>query len=163
MHLAGRDLDRLTDANGRSTEEGPALRDALSVARRAADDEALAAAARESFRTKPMPTVEPDDDIRAHLNPGERVHALRTRAILNVPGGEHVPGYGGTLYLTSRRLVHLGQVMKSVQLADVVESSLAGDRLLLTLAGGDGVSIDVDRPRLLRAEMAEAARGLRIR
>jgi hypothetical protein len=163
MHLAGRDLDRLTDANGRSTEEGPALRDARAAAHRAADDEALAAAARKSFTAGPMPTVDPDDTIRHHLDPGERVHALRTRAILCVPGGENVPSHGGTLYLTSRRLVHLGQVMKSVQLTDVVESSLAGERLLLTLAGGEGVSIEVDRPRLLRAEIAEAARGLRIR
>jgi hypothetical protein len=49
----------------------------------------------------------------------------------------------------------------SVQLTDIVETSLAGERLLLTLREGEGLSLDVDRPRLLRAEMAEAGRGLR--
>jgi hypothetical protein len=58
-------------------------------------------------------------------------------------------------------LVHLGQVVVTVQLTDIVETSLAGERLLLTLREGDGLSLDVDEPRLLRAQMAEAARGLR--
>ena len=49
----------------------------------------------------------------------------------------------------------------SVQLTDIAESSLAGERLLLTLSNGEGLSLDLDRPRLLRAEMAEATRGLR--
>jgi hypothetical protein len=49
----------------------------------------------------------------------------------------------------------------SVQLTDIEETSLAGERLLLSLSNGEGLSLDVDRPRLLRAEMAEAARGSR--
>ena len=66
-----------------------------------------------------------------------------------------------TLYLTSRRLVHLGQVVLSVNLIDIEESSLAGERLLLTLRNGEGLTLDVDRPRLLRAEMAAAGQELR--
>jgi hypothetical protein len=103
----------------------------------------------------------PDDTIKLHLAEGELVYALRRHAILRAPGGDAALGYGGTLYLTSRRLVHLGQVVMSVQLNDIVETSLAGERLLLTLREGEGLSLDVDRPRLLRAEMAEAGRGLR--
>jgi hypothetical protein len=48
-----------------------------------------------------------------------------------------------------------------VQLTVMVEPWLAGVRLLLTLRQGEGLSLDVDQPRLLRAEMAEAAREIR--
>ena len=163
MHLAERDRDSSRTANSTDefTEEGPALRDASASVERAAQDEADAAAARERFRIGPIPALEPDEDIAGHLSQGEVVHALRRRAILRAPGGDTSLGYGGTLYLTSRRLVHLGKVVMSVQLTDIAESSLAGERLLLTLNNGEGLSLDVDRPRLLRAEMAEAARELR--
>lgn len=164
MHLAERDrdpsdeLNTLTEA---STEEGPALRDATAAAVRIADDEAAAEAAREQFRIAPLPAIEPDEAIKGHLDPGELVHALRSRAILRAPGGDPALGYGGTLYLTSRRLIHLGQVVVTVQLADIVETSLAGELLLLSLRGGEGLSLAIDRPRLLRAELAEIARELR--
>lgn len=164
MHLAERDRGP-SDGSGRSTdeltEEGPALRDAATVAERAADDEAEADRARERFRIGPVPAIDADEVVRPHLAQGELVHALRNRAILRAPGGDAALGYGGTLYLTSRRLIHLGQVVMSVQLTDIVETSLAGERLLLSLRDGEGLSLDVDRPRLLRAEMSEIARGLR--
>ena len=51
--------------------------------------------------------------------------------------------------------------MVSVSLTDVQESSLAGERLLLTLRDGEGLTLDVDKPRLLRAEMAAVGQGLR--
>ena len=161
MHLAERDRDPSDEPVDVSTEEGPALRDAAAATERAAHDEAQAAAARERFRIGPIKAVEPDDAIRSHLSEGELVHALRRHAILRAPGGDAALGYGGTLYLTSRRLIHLGQVVMTVRLTDIVEASLAGERLLLTLREGEGLSLDVDRPRLLRAEMAEAGRGLR--
>lgn len=163
MHLAERDLDPSRDANSKdeSTEEGPALRDASATVRRADADEAEAAAARERFRIGPIPGLEPDEHVAHRLSEGELVHALRTHAILRAPGGDQSLGYGGTLYLTSRRLIHLGQVEMSVQLTDIEETSLAGERLLLSLCNGEGLSLDLDRPRLLRAEMAEAMRVLR--
>jgi hypothetical protein len=161
MHLAERDRDRSRPSIERSTEEGPALRDAAAVAERAAADEADAALARERLRDGPLPTIEPDDGVVAHLTAGECVHDLRTRAILRTPGGESTLGYGGSLYLTSRRLVHLGQVNVTVQLTDIVETSLAGERLLLTLPRGEGMSLDVERPRHFRAHLAAAQRRLR--
>jgi hypothetical protein len=162
MHLAERNRDRSASypAEG-STEEGPALRDAASVAARAADDEEAAAGARDRFRVGPIPAIEPDDAIRAHLDDDELVHALRSHAILRAPGGDGALGYGGTLYLTSRRLLHLGQVVVSVRLTDIEETSLAGERLLLTLRDGEGLALDVDGPRLLRAELAAVGRELR--
>jgi hypothetical protein len=162
MHLAERNRERPAHPAERSTEEGPARRDAAIAAARAADDEEAAVAARDRFRIGPIPAIEADDVIRPHLATEERVHALRSHAILSGPGGEGALGYGGTLYLTSRRLVHLGQVVLSVNLADLQESSLAGERLLLTLRDGEGLVLDVDQPRLLRAEMAAAGRALRL-
>jgi len=161
MHLAERDRDPSDETVDVSTEEGPALRDAVTAAERAADDEAAATLARKRFRIGPMEALAPDEAIGPRLAEGELVYALRRHAILRAPGGDAALGYGGTLYLTSRRLVHLGQVVMSVQLTDIVETSLAGERLLLTLREGEGLSLDVDRPRMLRAEMAEAGRGLR--
>ncbi len=109
----------------------------------------------------PVPEIEADDNIAPHLFEGELVHDLRRHAILKAPGGDAALGYGGTLYLTSRRLIHLGQVVMTVRLTDIVESSLAGERLLLTLRDGEGLALDLDRPRLLRAEMAALTRELR--
>jgi hypothetical protein len=130
----------------------------MAAADRAAADEADAAEARIRLRDGAPPVIDPDDQIVGHLTPGESLHGLRARAILMTPGAEHALGYGGSLYLTSRRLVHLGQVMVSVQLSDIVETSLAGERLLLALRDGEGVSLDLDRPRLFRAELAATMR-----
>jgi len=161
MQLAERDRDpseaRTVDG---STEEGPALRDASAAAERAADDESQAAEARERFLIDSLPEIAPDEAIGPQLAPDERVHTLRRHAMLNAPGGATL-GYGGTLYLTSNRLIHLGQMVVSVHLTDILETSLAGERLLLTLRHSEGLTLDVDRPRLLRAEMAEAGRRLR--
>lgn len=144
-----------------STEEGPALRDATAAAERAARDEADADAARERLRAAPMLVIPADERLAPHLAPGEGVHSERRSAILSVPGGDRALGYGGTLFLTSRRLIHQGQVTVSVQLADIVETSLAGERLLLALRDGEGMAFDIDRPRLFRAEIAAAMRALR--
>jgi len=161
MQLPGRDRDSSPSTVDESTEEGPALRDAGLVAERAMADAAAARDARNRLRTSPVPTIDADERIEPHLLLGEVVHGLRSHAILRAPGGDEALGYGGTLYLTSRRLVHVGQVIVTVQLTDIMESSLAGERLLLSLRGGEGLTLDLDRPRLLRAEMAAATRQLR--
>lgn len=161
MQSPERDQDPSPTTVETSTEEGPALRDASTAAERADADEAAASLARDSFLVMPVPEIEADDNIAPHLLEGELVHALRKHAILKAPGGDGALGYGGTLYLTSRRLIHLGQVVMTVKLTNIVESSLAGERLLLTLRDGEGFALDLDRPRLLRAEMAALTRELR--
>jgi hypothetical protein len=162
MQSSGRDLDQAPTEASWFTEEDPALRDAATIAALAAADEAAAHAARERYRDElPMPSIEADDGVATHLQSDERVLGLRRHAILRSPGGDAALGYGGTLYLTSRRLIHLGQVNVSVQLVDIVETSLSGERLLLSLQNGEGMALDLDGPRLLRAEMAAAARRAR--
>lgn len=63
-------------------------------------------------------------------------------------------GYGGTLYLTGTHLVLVGQVTMSIPLSDITETAPAGERLLLTLSNGVGVTPEPGQPRLLRAELA---------
>jgi hypothetical protein len=116
---------------------------------------------REGLREGALPVLEPDPAIESELRPGELVHDLRSSAILSVPGDARALGYGGTLYLTSHRLIHVGQVTMNVQLNDILETSLAGERLLVSLRGGEGLALDVDRPRTLRTEIAAALRELR--
>ncbi|MEO6577709.1 MAG: hypothetical protein ABIO99_02275 [Candidatus Limnocylindria bacterium] len=161
MQLPERGSDASSTPTETSAEEGPALRDAITAAQRASEDESAASEARDRFRTADVPAIAADEQIRAHLEPGEVVHALRRRAILRGAEDDRALGYGGTLYLTARRLIHLGQVVLTVKLVDVLETSLAGERLLISLREGEGLSLDVDRPRLLRAELAAVLRDLR--
>jgi hypothetical protein len=161
MQSSERDRVTSTYQVDASTEEDPALRDAAMAVARAEADEASADAARDAFLVSPVPVLAPDEVVSPHLLQDEKVHGLRRHAILRAPGDDRALGYGGSLYLTSRRLIHLGQVVVTVQLTDIVEASLAGERLLLTLRDGEGLTLDLDRPRLLRAEMAALARDLR--
>lgn len=162
MQSSERDRDPSAHHVDASTEEGPALRDAATAVERAAADEAAADAARDAFLVSPVPTLEADESISPHLLPDEKVHGLRRHAILRAPGDDRALGYGGSLYLTSRRLIHLGQVIVTLRLTDIVETSIAGERLLLTLQDGEGLALDLDRPRLLRASMAAVTRELRV-
>jgi hypothetical protein len=157
---AGRGQDEAEVGIGPTTEAGPALRDAAATAARIADDEAAADAIRERLTHEPLPIIAPDPSVAPHLAADEQIHDLRRSAMLRVPGGDRAHGYGGTLYLTSRRLIHIGQVIVTVELSDIVETSIAGERLLVTLGGGEGMTLEIGRPRHLRVEIAAAQRAL---
>jgi hypothetical protein len=156
QHDAHLDAELGTATTSQTTEErgGPGLRDAHAVLSRVEADEAAAAAARESANGLPM--LDPDPIIGPELRDGERVHALREGALMNRLDGGPLPGYAGRLYLTDRRLVHAGQAFYSLALSTLDEVSIVGERLLLTLAGGEGVSFDVAQPRLLRVQIGIA-------
>jgi hypothetical protein len=69
---------------------------------------------------------------------------------------------GGTLYLTSQRLLHKGQSVREVELADITETGVALERLLLVdLADGSDLAIEIDQPRLLRVQLAAARAAAR--
>lgn len=161
MSFAERDHEAAPSPGTASTEEGPALRDAALIADRVAQDEAEAAAIRERSASTPLPPMAADGAIAELLRPREMLHGLRPSAILLSPGDERSLGYGGSLYLTSQRLVHLGQVNVSVELNDIAEVSLGGDRLLVTLRAGEGLVLDLERPRAFRAQMAAILRERR--
>lgn len=148
-------------AEGLVAEErgGPALRDAGEILSRIEADEVAAAAARSAYLEAGLPVLKPDEAIARELRADERIHARRSPAFLNcVDADGGGAGGDGHLYLTSHRLVHVGPVIFSVGLPDIQELAIAGERLLLSLKGGDGLSLDVDDPRLLRVQIG-AARG----
>ena len=162
---ASRFVDPSTPGGGAPTGEtaadGEALRDAEAIADRVAADEDAATKARERFQSEPMPALQPDRTVAALLRPGEVLLAVRRAALLNQPAGTDaasLPGYGGRLYLTSARLLHVGQLTASIALSDIQEVSLAGEQLLLTLAEGEGLKLRVEQPRLLRVQISAARR-----
>jgi hypothetical protein len=137
--------------------DSPALRDAAILLARTEADEAAAAAARAHYETEGLPTLGVEDDVAQELRGDEALHARRSSAMLNrLDGAGTLPGYAGTLYLTSRRLIHIGQVTFAVPLTQIEEVSIVGERLLLTLSSGEGVSLDVAEPRLLRVMIGVA-------
>ncbi len=138
-------------------EVGPALRDAGAVVSRTEADEAAAAQARLRYEAEGLPTLAPDGAIAGELRGDELLHAQRSPAMLNrLDGAGTLPGYAGTLSLTSRRLIHIGHVTFSVSLAQIDELSVVGERLLVTLSSAEGVSLDVAGPRLLRVMIGMA-------
>ena len=149
-------LDEPTEVEA-AEADSPALRDAAILLARTEADEAAAAAARAHYETEGLPTLGVEDDLVQELRGDEAVHARRSSAMLNrLDGAGTLPGYAGTLYLTSRRLIHIGQVTFAVPLTQIEEVSIVGERLLLTLSSGEGVSLDVAEPRLLRVMIGMA-------
>lgn len=154
----------LRSARGSSDTAGadgaPALRDATQILARAQADEAAADEARERYRTQPHAMLEPDARIAPLLAAGEHVVAVRRSALLDrrepAVGSDVPTGLAGDLYLTSRRLVLVGRLTLSFHLDEIEEAMLSGERLLLVMPGGQGASLDVAQPRLLRVEIAAA-------
>jgi hypothetical protein len=151
-------------------DDPAALRDASRILERvcadqaAACDEEAAAEARARFRSEPMPCIPPDDAIAQMLGADERVLSVRREATIERRQGDPASsagGLAGDLYITSRRLVFRGRLALSIDLEDIDEAMLSGDRLLLVTRDGAGIAIDADRPRLLRVEIAAARAALR--
>jgi hypothetical protein len=144
-----------------STDEGPALRDARSISARIAEDEVQADEARQRYQAEGLPTLEPDDAFAALRQPDETPHAVHGSALLErgtgVADGTQLAG--GTLYLTSRRLLHAGAQLTEVPLTAIEEMAVALERLLLIrLSDGSDLALEVEHPRLLRVQIA-AAKG----
>jgi len=141
-------------------EPASALANAGDIVARAAADQAAADEARPRFRRDGLPTLPPDERIAPLLEPGERLVALRHAALLDrrepSPGGRLTPGVAGELFVTSRRLVLLGRVTLSFELAAIEDAVLSGERLLLVLHDGHGVALQIAQPSLLWVEIAAA-------
>lgn len=129
-------------------------------------DEAAATRARARYRSEGMAALETDARIGPLLEPGERIFAAhrpaRLRQRITPAGAGDPPAAEGDLYLTSARLVHVGSEVIAVDLEEIEEAVLAGETLLLVMRRGVGISLAVERPRLLRVQIAAArsvARG----
>jgi hypothetical protein len=148
------------DDRPRVPDEPVAVRDAGEILARALADEAAADLARARYRTQPIATLAPDERIGPLLVPDERVVAIRRSALLErrqpMPGARATRGLAGTLYVTSRRIVLLGRASLSFGLGAIQEVMVSGDRLLVVLRDGQGFTLEVQQPRVLRVELAAA-------
>lgn len=146
--------------------EGAAVRDAQNIAARIAADEAAADEARQAYQAGGLPAIEPDAGAGAILEPGEILHAVRASALLEeraLTNGAGLPR-GGTLYLTSERVVHTGAESTELALAAIEEMVVALERLvLIRLRNGSDLAVEVDQPRLLRVQLAAAIAAARAR
>jgi hypothetical protein len=133
----------------------PGNRDADEILRRVRQDEAEADEARLRYRLQGLPSIDVDGLAAESLRPGEAAVAARfstvvTRHLL----GDGTDEFAGQLVLTTRRLLVVGHAPLVVELDEIDELTLAGERLLVILHDGTGLSIDASRPRLLRVQIA---------
>jgi hypothetical protein len=154
--------DRMADV-APTTGAAAGLRDAQLVAARVSADEAAAAAERARLSSEPLPNLADGVEPSVQLWADEVVHAIRQAAMLEESGrGQPGGQFGGTLYLTSRRLVHIGAQTREVDLGAIAEIAVSLERLLLVdLADGSDLAIEVDQPRLLRVQLAAARAAAR--
>ena len=147
-------------------EAAAPLRDAQRIAERIARDETLADEARERYRSNGLPELEPSA-LLGLLDPGERLHAVHRMAMLEVgwrgaTGADPDLPHGGTLYVTSQRLVHRGTEDGVWSFDEIDEMAVALERLLLVrMRDGSDLAIEVDQPRLLRVQLAAALAAAR--
>jgi len=140
--------------------EAAALRDAALIAERVSADEQAADTERARLVAGELPDLRAQVDGALQLNDAELVHAIRHSAILEPAEG--ATPIGGTLYLPSRRLLHVGESSREIGLDAIAESGVALERLLLLdLTDGSDLAIEVDQPRMLRVQLAAARANAR--
>ncbi len=144
-----------------SQPDAAGVRDARAIAERVASDEAAADAERHRLFIEPLPVLSPDERVTSLLAAGERLHAVRALALLERDGSTSPSG--GTLYLTSRRLIHAAATgSTSVELRHIDDAVVSLERLLLIrLQAGTHLAVELDRPRLLRVQLAAARAAAR--
>jgi hypothetical protein len=151
-------------ASAPASVEGAALRDARSIATRIAADEAAADTARQSYQAGGLPAIATDDAAKALLRPSEFLHSVHANALLEetLLGNGAGQLRGGTLYVTSERLIHAGTETMEVSLGAIDEMAVALERLvLIRLRDGSDLAIEVDQPRVLRVQLSAAIAGTR--
>lgn len=143
-----------------ASADDPALSDPRAIAARAAD-EAAADAERRRLAREPLPVLEEHPEQVFQVWPDEVIHVERRTAM--VERGQDVPPSVGTLYLTSRRLVHVGsEAVEEIELERISNLAVALDRrLLIEIADGSDLAIEIEGPRLLRVQVAAARAALR--
>jgi len=153
--------DAVPEVASQAPPDATSLRDAQRIAERIVRDETLADEARERYRTAGLPELEPSA-LLGMLKAGERLHAVHRMAMLEVgwrgaTGADPNLPHGGTLYVTSQRLVHRGTEDGTWSFGEIDEMAVALERLLLVrMRDGSDLAIEVDQPRLLRVQLAAA-------
>lgn len=134
------------------------------IAARIAADEEAADAVRDQYAADGVPAIAPDAGYAGVARSGESLHAVRGNAILEPGRTEDSEPMlrGGTLYLTSSRLLHVGVETTDIPLWEIDEMVVALERLvLIRLQDGSHIAVEVDQPRLLRVQIAAAIAAAR--
>jgi hypothetical protein len=128
-----------------------------------ASDEAAADALRRKLHEHGIIPIAPDERVRWLLGPDECVVAVRRSVLLERRLGSPDAGHGlsGDLYVTTRRLLLLGQVPVAYALTDVHEVDVVAGAVRLVVEQNHGVDIRVSDPRVLRVEIAAVRERLR--
>ena len=138
------------------------LEQTAEIVAHALDDERDASEARGRVRRDGLPKVSGEDAQGVDLEPGEEVVAVRESvAVTRLCPGEPDETSSGRLFVTTRRLLVEITPPLDIGLDDIEELAIGGDRLLLTLTDGSGLSIDASSPRVLRVEMAASLAAAR--
>ncbi len=138
------------DSAGNDSEEPQPPRDQV------AEDEALAAAARASFRDGTTPRPEIDETTRGALDEGEGVVAIVDGSVAD----NRADGIGrrdGRLVVTTRRLIIVGSPATTIAALDELDDVMVtGGQLHAAVADGSTLTISTRHPRLFRVQLAEA-------
>ena len=141
-----------------SSVETESLRDAQAIADRIEADRASAAEAAEQYAIEGLPVLS-DPEFDPIALPTEHLHAVHGSAVLEweEPSKSADQPIGGTLYLTSQRLVHRGTTVTEMPLEAIVEAVVALQRLvLIRLKDGADLALEVSQPRLLKVQLEAA-------
>jgi hypothetical protein len=149
----GRGMDQLGASVIAGTPD--ALAGATSVVERIAEDEAAARDERARLETYGLLNLDPQPAIDG-LRDGEIVVDVRQATrVERIPAGD-TGEITGRLHLTTRRLILSGAAPLEVELSAIEELSLIGERLLVGLGNGGGLSFDIAAPRVFRVRAAYA-------
>ncbi|MEI7743591.1 MAG: hypothetical protein WCK58_07560 [Chloroflexota bacterium] len=154
---AERRVGQSLPGDARSRADAPGGRSRFASGRDTTDagDEAAARIRRDTLREMGVIPIEPDARIAVLLAADEQVVTVRREVTLERRLAWQGRGAGlrGDLYVTTRRLVHLGDVAVEYGLADVHEAVIAPGALRLIVGRSQGVEICTVDPRVLRVEI----------
>jgi hypothetical protein len=123
-------------------------------------DRTEAAAARIRYRAVGLIPISPDPGLAEALARGEWLVARRPSVRIDRRHHGEALRPCGDLYVTSERVLVLGRGSISIPLDDIEDAALLGEALVLFLCSGNTVTVETNRPRLLRVQIA-AARAAR--
>ncbi len=150
------------DHAAKATLDEAAVRDAEAVVERALADEHAAIDLRQRLKSEPLPTIEPADDVAAMLAPDEQVITVRDAVVVERDrSGPSPEDRLIRLVVTTARLILIGRAARSIPFDRIDEVSVAGEKVLVSLIDGEGLSLDAGGPRLLRLQIAAARSGIR--